>query len=101
MNWEVLGAVGAFGQFLVLFVAAIVAFEQIRQVHKQNELQALMPLLLFSNSAEFFKLREEARALAELIPEDAALREEIVAGKITARITPVFRLCNFSVNLVF
>ncbi len=52
---EILTAVGTFGQFVVVLAAAAFALRQLRQLHRQNELQATLPFLAIQRSDAYFE----------------------------------------------
>jgi hypothetical protein len=53
MSWEMLSAIGTFGQFIVVIAAAAFATMQIRQLRRQNELQATIPYFNYARSEAY------------------------------------------------
>ena len=53
MSWEMLSAIGTFGQFIVVIAAAAFATMQIRQLRRQNELQATIPYFAYARSEAY------------------------------------------------
>ena len=53
LDWSVVTAASAFGQFVVVFVAALVALWQLKHMRRQSELEASLSLLAWVRSAEY------------------------------------------------
>ena len=82
MSWEMLSAIGTFGQFIVVIAAAAFATMQIRQLRRQNELQATIPYFNYARS-------EVYRSAARLIhmqrsdPPDEQLAIALAAADVS------------------
>ncbi len=53
IDWNIVTAVGTFGQFVVVLVAAFLGLRQLRHMRRQSELDASLPLLAWIWSAEY------------------------------------------------
>jgi hypothetical protein len=53
LDWNAVIAASAFGQFVVVFVAALVALRQLKHMRRQSELEASLSLLAWVRSAEY------------------------------------------------
>ena len=61
--WENISAAGSFGQFIVLLAATAFAVRQLRQLHRQNELQASLPYLAIGRTEEWRRARRAIDAI--------------------------------------
>jgi hypothetical protein len=96
MGWDALGAVATAGQFVVVFIAATLALAQLRQLHRQNELQATIPYFAYTRTTEFnvgFRIvRDEVLGVTNDVELQAALAAADLAHP---RVIAVFNLANF------
>jgi hypothetical protein len=53
VDWNMVIALGSFGQFVVVSVAALFALWQVRHMRRQSELEASLSLLAWARSAEY------------------------------------------------
>lgn len=53
IDWNVVIAIGSFGQFIVVFVAAFFALWQVKHMRRQSELEASLSLLAWVRTAEY------------------------------------------------
>ncbi len=87
---------GVFGQFVVVLVAATLGVAQLRQLHRQNELQATIPCLVYTRTTEFntgFRIvRDEVLGKTDDVELKAALA---AADAAHPRVIAVFNLANF------
>ena len=96
MGWDAVAAVGSFGQFVVVLVAATLGVAQLRQLHRQNELQATIPYFAYTRTTEFntgFRIvRDEVLG----VTDDVELKAALAAADLAhPRVIAVFNLANF------
>lgn len=96
MGWDALAAIGSFGQFVVVFLAATLGIAQLRQLHRQNELQATIPYFAYTRTPEFnagfLIVRQEVLG----ITNDLELRAALAGADLShPRVLAVFNLANF------
>ena len=89
-----LSAIGTFGQFVVVTVAAAFATVQIRQLRRQNELQATIPYFSYSHSTAYRSAVQLVR-MQTSAPDDQ-LTAAIAAGDFS---DPRFRELSFQADL--
>jgi len=53
VDWNMVTAIGSFGQFVVVFVAAFFALWQLKHMRRQSELEASLSLLAWVRTAEY------------------------------------------------
>ncbi len=53
IDWNMVIAIGSFGQFVVVFVAAFFALWQVKHMRRQSELEASLSLLAWVRTAEY------------------------------------------------
>jgi hypothetical protein len=70
MSWEMLSAIGTFGQFIVVIAAAAFATMQIRQLRRQNELQATIPYFNYARSEAYQSAARLIRMQASDHPDE-------------------------------
>ncbi|GAC1410428.1 MAG: hypothetical protein NVSMB64_19550 [Candidatus Velthaea sp.] len=96
MGWDALAALGSLGQFVVVLIAATIGVAQLRQLHRQNELQATIPYFAYTRTTEFnagFRIvRDEVLG----VTDDVELKAALAAADLGhARVLAVFNLANF------
>ena len=96
MGWDAVAAVGSFGQFVVVLIAATLGVAQLRQLHRQNELQATIPYFAYTRTTEFnlgFRIvRDEVLG----VTDDVELKAALAAADLAhPRVIAVFNLANF------
>lgn len=96
MGWDAVAALAGFGQFVVVFLAATLGFAQLRQLHRQNELQATIPYFAYTRTSEFnagfLIVRNETLGLTNDLELRAALA---IADLAHPRVMLVFNTANF------
>lgn len=96
MSWDAIAALASFGQLVVVLLAATLGFAQLRQLHRQNELQATIPYFAYTRTSEFnagfLIVRDETLGLTE----DHELRAALAVADLShPRLVAVFNLANF------
>jgi hypothetical protein len=77
LDWNMVIAAGSFGQFVVVFVAALVALWQLKHMRRQSELEASLSLLAWVRSAEY---REAYPHVLEATDADSEVRFALARG---------------------
>ena len=96
MPWDALGAIGSFGQFIVVSVAAFFAVQQIVLLRRQNELQATLPYFAYTRTPEFNAAFIIVRTEMLTGPRDPGLARAIADGTLEdQRVLAIFNLANF------
>lgn len=77
MGWDALAAIGSFGQFIVVLGAAFFGYAQLKQLRRQNELQATIPYFAFTRTDDFNRAFRIVRDEVLGVNEDETLRPAI------------------------
>ena len=96
MAWEAVAAIGSFGQFIVVLAAAFFGYSQLKQLRRQNELQATIPYFAYTRTEGFHAGFKIVRSIILEGSDDAGLRAQIIAGDLDdPRILALLNLASF------
>jgi hypothetical protein len=94
LGWDALGAIGSFGQFVVVVAAAFFGAAQLRHLRRQNELNATLPYFAYQRTDAYLRAALIVRTATE--GGDPALRAVIASEDITdPRFVELLRLGMF------